>query len=374
MTTNFALSTHPVAGDPIPAFSMPILSGPHDFSSDKLAGRHTLLLFMGSAAHPDCARALALIDEHHGLFDDEISAFFAVTVDQDDFAAQRVTDKSPGRHVLFDFDRALSRTHGAAADTPADGSYRPHWLVMDPALRVIGRFPLAQGQVAIQAFVRALTAPQPEIGAPVLTVPHVLEPDYRQALIAYYETNGGSDSGFMRELDGKTVGVSDHRFKRRSDCMIDDPALQAALNHRVIRRLTPAIRRAFQFEATRIERHIVACYDGTTGGFFAAHRDNTTPATAHRRFAVTINLNDEFEGGELRFPEFGRRSYRAPAGSAIVFACGLLHEALPVRSGTRYATLPFLYDEAAAMVRDANRDSLIIAPKHEQAPVRAVEV
>jgi predicted 2-oxoglutarate/Fe(II)-dependent dioxygenase YbiX len=108
-----------------------------------------------------------------------------------------------------------------------------------------------------------------------------------------------------------------------------------------------------------MERYLVACYDAAHGGHFRAHRDNTTKGTAHRRFAVTINLNaDEFGGGELRFPEFGPRSYRAPTGGAVVFSCSLLHEALPVTSGRRYAFLPFLYDEAAARVRVANNPYL----------------
>jgi predicted 2-oxoglutarate/Fe(II)-dependent dioxygenase YbiX len=78
-----------------------------------------------------------------------------------------------------------------------------------------------------------------------------------------------------------------------------------------------------------------------------AHRDNTTKGTAHRRFAVTINLNDDFEGGELVFSEFGPRRYRAPPGGAVVFSCSLLHQVVPVTRGIRYATLPFLHDEAA---------------------------
>jgi len=82
---------------------------------------------------------------------------------------------------------------------------------------------------------------------------------------------------------------------------------------------------------------------------FFAHRDNTTKGAAHRRFAVTINLNaEQYEGDDLRFPEFGFRTYRAPTGRA---SCSLLHEALPVTGGKRYAFLPFLYDEAAAKVR-----------------------
>jgi predicted 2-oxoglutarate/Fe(II)-dependent dioxygenase YbiX len=124
------------------------------------------------------------------------------------------------------------------------------------------------------------------------------------------------------------------------------------------RRLFPAIERAFQFQATRMERYMVACYEASAG-HFKPHRDNTTKGTAHRKFAVTINLNStEYEGGDLRFPEFGPRTYRAPTGGAIVFSCSLLHEATPVTSGRRYAFLPFLYDEEAARVREANSQYL----------------
>jgi predicted 2-oxoglutarate/Fe(II)-dependent dioxygenase YbiX len=38
-----------------------------------------------------------------------------------------------------------------------------------------------------------------------------------------------------------------------------------------------------------------------------------------------------------------------------VFSCSLLHEALPVTRGRRYAFLPFLYDEAAARIRQATQ-------------------
>ena len=86
-------------------------------------------------------------------------------------------------------------------------------------------------------------------------------------------------------------------------------------------------------------------------GHFRPHRDNTTKGTAHRRFAVTINLNaDEYEGGDLCFPEFGPRTYRAATGGAVVFSCSLLHEARPVTLGKRYAFLPFLYDDEAANI------------------------
>jgi predicted 2-oxoglutarate/Fe(II)-dependent dioxygenase YbiX len=139
---------------------------------------------------------------------------------------------------------------------------------------------------------------------------------------------------------------------------------------RVRDRLVLEIERAFQFRATRIERHIAACYEGETTGHFRAQRDNTTRGTAHRRFAVTINLNaGEYEGGELSFPKYGRRTYLAPTGAAIVFSCSLLHEALPVTRGRRYAYLPFLYDDGAARVRAANRRYLDLPPADGDADV-----
>lgn len=107
--------------------------------------------------------------------------------------------------------------------------------------------------------------------------------------------------------------------------------------------IAPEIKKAYQFEVTRIERYIVACYDGGSSGFFRAHSDNTTKGTAHRRFACTVNLNaEDHEGGDLCFPEFGSRTYRALTGGAVVFSCSLLHEATPVTKGKRYAFLPSL--------------------------------
>jgi len=171
-----------------------------------------------------------------------------------------------------------------------------------------------------------------------------------------YQKGQPAASGFMRTENGKTVGKLDPNFKRRNDVEIEDAALRGALMQRIHARLVPEIKKSFQFTVTRLERYIVACYSAEDEGFFRAHRDNTTAGTAHRRFAVTINLNaEDHDGGELRFPEFGMRRYKAPTGGAIVFSCSLLHEALPVTRGLRYATLPFLYDDEAAAIRAANQ-------------------
>ena len=126
------------------------------------------------------------------------------------------------------------------------------------------------------------------------------------------------------------------------------------LQIRIRRRIVPEILKVHQFKATRMERYIVSCYAAEDGGHFHAHRDNTTKGTAHRRFAVSINLNEDFEGGEIGFPEYGPRSFKMATGGAVVFSCSLLHAVSRVTSGRRYAFLPFLYDDAAAKVREQN--------------------
>ncbi len=352
-------------GDPAPWFHAPTAANPrYNFAS--VGGRYVLLVFPGPASHPGAADAHRLLRaaRAEGLLDDTRCAGFAVSIDPADDAAGGPRDAIPGLRIFRDRDGAVSRLYGVLQpgekpDWPS--RYFPSALLLDPLLRVmvsaeIGELP------TILDLLKRLPPPERhagmEVPAPVLVLPRIFEPEFCRRLVALYEAHGGEESGFMVERGGKTLGRLDPSTKRRKDHEIQEEPLRAAMRARIVRRLVPEIAKAFQFKATRIERYIVACYDGREGGFFRAHRDNTTPGTAHRRFAVTINLNDDFDGGELWFPEFGPRRYRPPMGGAVVFSCSLLHEATPVTRGLRYATLPFLYDDAAAKVRDANRGSL----------------
>ena len=343
-----------VRGDHAPWFRAAALSGSPTYQFDTVAGRHILMLFFGTAAPEPSAAALALVAANRALFDDTAACFFGIGVDPEDAAQGRIAQQIPGLRFFLDYDRAVSARYGAIDG----GNYLPHWLVLDPRLRVLGRFGIDQGEAAIALLRDRIKAPPPDQWAPVLLVPDVIEPALCADLIARYEADGGTPSGFMREVDGKTILQVDSAHKQRRDWTIEDNALCRGLAARVRRRLAPAVEQAFQFRPTRIERYIVSCYDAGAG-HFRPHRDNTTRGTAHRKFAVTINLNaGDYEGGDLRFPEFGSRVYRAPTGGAVVFSCSLLHEATPVTSGRRYAFLPFLYDEAGARLREANNPHL----------------
>ncbi|QEH79424.1 redoxin domain-containing protein [Sphingomonas sp. C8-2] len=342
-------------GDSVPWFAASTLDKPR-FQFDSIAGRHVVLLFVGSAATAQAEAALAALVAQRDLFDDNRACFFGVTDDPEDAVRGRIAHMMPGIRWFLDHDRSIARRCRAI---DAAGQTRPHWLLCDPMLRVVGRAGIGAGTRLLDALRTLLARPEPDLPAPVLVAPNIFEPDFCRRLIDLYERHGGQPSGFMRDIDGRTVGVMDSSVKRRSDYHIDDDELlREQVRARLVRFLLPQIERVFQFRASRIERYMIACYDSGDNGFFRAHRDNTTAGTAHRRFACTINLNaGDYEGGDLVFPEFGQRRYRAPTGGAVVFSCSLLHEATPVTRGKRYAYLPFLYDEAAARQREENARS-----------------
>ncbi|WP_422060501.1 2OG-Fe(II) oxygenase [Sphingopyxis sp.] len=345
----------PIVGSPAPWFKAPVLDGNPEYTFHTVAGRVTLLFFVGSAESEAVRGKLAELLAHD-LFDDRACSLFIVTHDPEDARSGRIQNRLPGVRVVLDYDRAISDAYGASR-LGGDG-YDPYVMVLDRQLRVAGRYLLPRADESLILAERLIGEAGVEDWAPVLSVPRVLDQAMCRQLMDLYDADGGSDSGFMREVDGKTVQLIDYGHKRRSDFTIDDSELCRSLRARIGHCVRPAIQRAFNFDATRMERYIVACYEAELGGHFRPHRDNTTKGTAHRRFAVTINLNEDFDGGELRFPEFGSRTYRAPPGGAIVFGCGLLHEATPVTRGRRYAFLPFLYDDAAAAEREANNKYL----------------
>ena len=110
-------------------------------------------------------------------------------------------------------------------------------------------------------------------------------------------------------------------------------------------RLIPEIQKAFHYRITEAEAFRVSCYRGVDAGYFHTHRDNDSPAVAYRRFAFSLSLDTtRYEGGGLRFPEYGPHDYSPKAGTALVFATTLLHEALPVTRGQRWVLTTFFCD------------------------------
>lgn len=333
----------PGLGEPAPDFIVRSSVNPR-FVFNTVGGRYVALLFLPFGDTGAASEALTGLRDT-ALFNDVRAAPFVVS-------SHGVP--AEGLRTLYDEDGAVARRWGVG---PEGG-----WRILDPSLRLIGIGPLTATAEMLE-LLRGAAPPSHHAGiegfAPVLLAPRIFEPELCRRLIEVYRTQGGEVSGFMREEGGKTVLRHDPNHKRRSDAELTDPKLLAAVRVRILKRLAPELKKAFAFDATRMERYIVARYGAEESGFFRAHRDNTTSGTAHRRFAVTLNLNaEDYEGGELRFPEYSQRTYKPPTGAAVVFSCSMLHEATPVTRGERFAFLPFLYDEAAARLREQNAHTL----------------
>jgi predicted 2-oxoglutarate/Fe(II)-dependent dioxygenase YbiX len=345
-----------VLGDPVPWFSAPVMTG-GSFDLHVSAGRWVVLSFLGSPADPRAMIEVAeLVQASAGLGEDHVIVGCVFTGQPDDVASLAAAG-SNGLFFLTDYDGAISRSFGA--------SDMPRTIVLDPMLRSIAdiAWDNPQGHAeTVRNVVRSLPDIDQSAGvpmfAPALIVPRVFSFELCDFLVQFYQQQGGVDSGFQFDVGGKTTTVSDWRLKRRSDVPVAAPEVRELVRSQIVRRLLPQIEQNFQFKATRMDRYIVACYDSEVGGHFHRHRDNVNAGAQHRRFAVSINLNSDFEGCDLMFPEFGRKAYRPPEGGALVFSCGALHQVTPVTKGRRYAFLSFLYGEEDAKKREANNANL----------------
>lgn len=358
-----------VVGKFAPFFDLPCGTNPR-FHLSAMGGSWIVLMFHGSLGAPHSRASYELLLAEASALAKTDVQFFGVSIDPADVAEHGMGKAGSPVACFQDDGGGVSRSYGILHGNVHTGSV----FLLDRMLRIVAIEPVARMAAMLHRLRAELAAEQADATpqfAPVLTIPRIFEPELCRELIAQYESDGGAESGFMRDAGGKTVGMLDPRMKRRRDAIIPDGPLRDACCDRLSYRLIPAVARALAWQATRIERYIVACYSSEDAGFFKRHRDNTSAATLHRKFAVTLNLNaEDYEGGELMFPEFGTRTYKPPTGGATVFACGLLHEATPVTRGRRYAFLPFLYDEEGKRQREATIKLIVPAAQPEAAPAR----
>ena len=225
-------------------------------------------------------------------------------------------------------------------------------FVLSPNLQVLATLAVQDFAATVQQVLATLAADLPIIApleihtqAPVLLIPRVLAPEICYTLIHVWETCGHADTGVEHSHNRQRQDSIHHSYKSRRDHIVSDRRLLRFLTTTVGRRILSEVHKAFAFQATRFEGFKIACY-AAAGGFFHAHRDNLSPSTAHRRFALTLNLNEDYDGGHLRFPEYGPHLYRPKAGDAVVFACAHLHEVTRVTQGRRFTLLSFLFGDA----------------------------
>lgn len=352
-------------GDPAPWFISQSIA---KFAPDvTVGGYRSVLFFFGSASNPQIQPIVAGFLKSQAQFQQADITLFGVSIDPNDRRLEAQIQQSRQFRFLWDLDGDLSIRYGVCQlDKNGSISYDPTTFVLDENLRVLAMIPLethVQHVDRVLNIIQQLPPPEPprliRQGAPALFIPQVFSPEFCQQLIHLYKTDGGTESGFMKQEGEGARVVIDRQVKRRRDLMLTDSKLLDEINTCIWRRVKPEVEKAFQFCMTYFERYLIGCYDEQSQGFFKAHRDNTNIGMAHRRFAMTLNLNDGYEGGCLRFPEYGTDLYRPEPGSAVLFSCSLLHEVTPVTRGTRFALLSFFYSDLDAQLRDRTRQQIV---------------
>lgn len=314
---------------------------------DYMAGRYLVLAFLpASAPTPEIREAMAQLAEHEALFDDSHCCFFGILGHPQLIASAE--NSPPGIRWFLDPEGDLFLESGMSSEEDGD---RSGWFILDPTLRIMKAAPLSR-TAEVMRWVSELPGVDDYAGtrmhAPVLIVPRVFEPELCEEIIAYYRQGRTIDGGLIDQSDGVvSQPFVDKDYRSARQLSILDGDLKARMEVRIRRRLAPEVLRALRYRAGDIKSFLVASYAAEEAGRFRPHRDNMPPLQ-QRQFTIALNLNEDFEGGELRFPEYGTRSYRAPAGGAIVFASSMLHEVTLLTRGRRYVTITFFVDRPAS--------------------------
>ncbi len=326
-------------GDPFPRIRLPDQDGVEvPLHHQSIAGDPVVIAVCRSARDPAAGEALALLEREREGIAGRGAHLFALTGDAPgaNLAARKAL--STGIRLLSDAEGKALALCGA----PPSGC-RALVLRRDMRVAAVLDGPAAAVVAGALAALDGMAAPTvpPVVSsghAPVLILDPVLPPEFCDRLMDLW-AKGERETDQVTNQSGNYGGTG---AKKRSDHVIKDPGLSKEIQGVFIKRLLPDIARALQFQVTESEYLRIGCYDAESGGFFRRHRDNVLAANAHRRFAVSLNLNDDYEGGEVTFPEYGHARYRPGRGAAVVFSCSLLHEAMPVSKGRRFVLLTFL--------------------------------
>jgi predicted 2-oxoglutarate/Fe(II)-dependent dioxygenase YbiX len=317
-------------GDPMPRITLPSASGELFDSWDQLTSGMARAYWLGTP--PEASAAVQLSEE---LAASETLLHIVLT--------SAPADSCGYPSWVLDQAGELGRAFGATG---------PLVVLVDAGGRVAALLPAPNpAEVAARA-TRLYVATAPVVvraKAPELLLERVADDAFCQTLIDYWK-RGNKLSNTVASDSGNVINTD---IKRRHDVQVTDPLLFVQLRDCLMRRVVPVMEQAFHARINVIEAPLVGCYQSDAGGWFRRHRDNTSSATAHRQFAMSLNLNstDEYDGGLLRFPEFGRELYAPVAGGALVFSTALVHEVTPVTRGRRFGVFTFLSASGPSVIR-----------------------
>ena len=229
------------------------------------------------------------------------------------------------------------------ADRPAAGV-----AALDANQRLIALFttadsrdPVADALKILEVEAKAAQAGAQRLirSAPAMILDKLLPDELCDALIEAWKADNVEGT-----VNDGVRNVADDKVKRNREHVVKDPEMQRMIAQQIGPRVMTEIQKVFNFRSPlRFEMLTVLGYGEDRKDFFAPHRDSLR-AEQRRRFAVSLNLNEGYVGGELTFPEYGPHLYAPPKGAGAVFGCEVLHEAKPVTKGHRWVLTTFLID------------------------------
>ena len=167
-----------------------------------------------------------------------------------------------------------------------------------------------------------------EVHIPYLLIENALDEDLLKKVIDFYN---------QKKVEGKLI-AHQHSTKDRLH-VHPDAELEKELDHKISRSVLPELRKVFYFDAQYRELYKICSYDADTSGRFHPHRDTPAPYQ-HRKYALSLFLNDDYEGGEFVLPEYGLK-VKPKANTAFIFPGISTHQVLPVTKGSRMTIISF---------------------------------
>lgn len=327
------------AGDRLPDIELPVADGESRKLYWAFRGEPVALLAAESMAGLDIA-ALAKACQAHNI------ALVGIAMRTDTAAAGALFVLHDAERRMLDVLLAPNRPGAAAPGARLlllDANQRLLMALADPTPQALA--PLLAEAIGRARHDQAQPALVQGAVPPVLILPRVFEPELCANLIALWQNSDRDSTGVSSRYGNVQMGQA----KRTEDHMVRDPNAIRAISDRLAYRIGPELLRGFGYDKPfAFDAHVILSYSADEKHYFKAHRDNGAPQTADRAFAVSLNLNEDYDGGELIFPEYGPLRFKPPAGAAAVFSCTLLHEALPVIRGRRYVLTSFFRPRPAA--------------------------
>jgi len=163
---------------------------------------------------------------------------------------------------------------------------------------------------------------------PFIMIENALDEELLKEIIEFYK---------MKKEKGETTA---HKHSTKDRLHVHpDSKLQKKIDNKLSKSVLPELRKIFYFDANHRESYKIASYDSVTSGRFHSHRDTPHPHQ-HRKYAMSLLLNDDYEGGELYLSEYGMK-IKPKANTAIIFPGISSHQVLTVTKGSRMAMITF---------------------------------